>query len=171
VERLGFAWQGSCRSFNPAGFFNGNFMVSLDFILGGHAIFTIEPAAEYVQKHECRKHYGYKIQRSKRGGKETWFINLLVGRSYCYWEYIGILDRESGNVILTKKSKRKYDSIDIVILRRVLKAYWEGRQDQIEAAGWGVYHKGQCGRCGRELTVPESIKSGFGPECIKYVGS
>jgi hypothetical protein len=23
-----------------------------------------------------------------------------------------------------------------------------------------------CGRCGRELTVPESIKSGFGPECV-----
>lgn len=26
-----------------------------------------------------------------------------------------------------------------------------------------------CLRCGRELTVPESIKSGFGPECIGHV--
>lgn len=25
-----------------------------------------------------------------------------------------------------------------------------------------------CGRCGRELTVPESIRSGFGPECIAH---
>ena len=25
---------------------------------------------------------------------------------------------------------------------------------------------GSCARCGRTLTVPESIKSGFGPECV-----
>lgn len=33
--------------------------------------------------------------------------------------------------------------------------------DQVE-----VYHEGRCGRCGRKLTVPESIEAGFGPECI-----
>jgi len=32
-----------------------------------------------------------------------------------------------------------------------------------------VHHEGRCGRCGRALTVPESIKSGFGPECIGKV--
>jgi hypothetical protein len=25
-----------------------------------------------------------------------------------------------------------------------------------------------CARCGRELTVPESIRSGYGPECIAH---
>lgn len=30
-----------------------------------------------------------------------------------------------------------------------------------------VHHEGRCGRCGRALTVPESIESGFGPECAK----
>jgi hypothetical protein len=28
-----------------------------------------------------------------------------------------------------------------------------------------VWHEGRCGRCGRRLTVPESIESGLGPEC------
>lgn len=28
-----------------------------------------------------------------------------------------------------------------------------------------VWHEGLCGRCGRRLTVPASIESGFGPEC------
>lgn len=28
-----------------------------------------------------------------------------------------------------------------------------------------VWHEGKCGRCGRKLTVPSSIRSGFGPEC------
>lgn len=30
-----------------------------------------------------------------------------------------------------------------------------------------VHHEGTCGRCGRALTVPESIASGLGPECAK----
>jgi hypothetical protein len=32
--------------------------------------------------------------------------------------------------------------------------------DQIE-----VWHSGRCGRCGRELTDPESIATGLGPYC------
>jgi len=28
-----------------------------------------------------------------------------------------------------------------------------------------VWHEGRCGRCGRALTVPESIFSGIGPVC------
>lgn len=30
-----------------------------------------------------------------------------------------------------------------------------------------VWHEGRCGRCGRVLTVPESIANGIGPECAK----
>lgn len=33
-----------------------------------------------------------------------------------------------------------------------------------------VWHEGRCGRCGRALTVPESIATGFGPECAGIVG-
>lgn len=33
-----------------------------------------------------------------------------------------------------------------------------------------VLHSGCCGRCGRKLTVPESIDSGIGPECAKKFG-
>ena len=32
-----------------------------------------------------------------------------------------------------------------------------------------VHHEGRCGRCGRVLTVPESIITGFGPECAGKV--
>ena len=28
-----------------------------------------------------------------------------------------------------------------------------------------IWHEGVCGRCGRTLTVPESIESGIGPVC------
>lgn len=32
-----------------------------------------------------------------------------------------------------------------------------------------VWHEGRCGKCGRNLTVPESIANGLGPECIKSI--
>jgi len=31
-----------------------------------------------------------------------------------------------------------------------------------------IEHSGSCCRCGRELTHPDSIQNGVGPECIKH---
>lgn len=33
-----------------------------------------------------------------------------------------------------------------------------------------IWHEGRCGRCARKLTVPSSVASGFGPECIGKLG-
>lgn len=33
-----------------------------------------------------------------------------------------------------------------------------------------IWHEGSCGRCGRKLTVPQSIAHGFGPECFGKLG-
>ena len=30
-----------------------------------------------------------------------------------------------------------------------------------------VWHEGFCGKCGKRLTVPNSILTGLGPECVK----
>lgn len=32
------------------------------------------------------------------------------------------------------------------------------------------WHEGRCARCGRRLTVPESIATGWGPECAAVIG-
>lgn len=32
-----------------------------------------------------------------------------------------------------------------------------------------VWHNGSCGRCHRKLTDPDSIETGFGPECLKII--
>jgi len=33
-----------------------------------------------------------------------------------------------------------------------------------------IWHEGRCGRCARPLTVPESIRTGFGSECAGKLG-
>lgn len=43
--------------------------------------------------------------------------------------------------------------------------------NKLPPAGYAIQHAGRCGRCGRLLTVPESIESGLGPECSKKGGN
>ncbi len=42
------------------------------------------------------------------------------------------------------------------------------RMDITEVAAFG-HLTGQCMRCGRELTRPDSVAKGIGPECIKMI--
>lgn len=53
--------------------------------------------------------------------------------------------------------------------QRVFYWLWTGHmaQDKELPEQIEVWHEGRCGRCGRRLTVPESIANGLGPECIK----
>ena len=37
-------------------------------------------------------------------------------------------------------------------------------------AGLEIWHCGRCGHCGRKLTVPESVATGFGPDCSEKLG-
>jgi len=43
-------------------------------------------------------------------------------------------------------------------------------QDEKKLAQLTIHHQGACGRCGRPLTVPESVDCGFGPHCADELG-
>jgi hypothetical protein len=70
------------------------------------------------------------------------------------------------------------------------KKYWHGKKSRIKRTAqsakvfawmWDklqngglpecveIHHEGYCGKCGRPLTVPESITSGYGPVCQKMI--
>jgi hypothetical protein len=78
---------------------------------------------------------------------------------------LGVLNPNAGEVRLTAKSRLQDDSMVVKILKRTLARLWANQGEEIAKAGFDVHHEGKCGRCGRKLTVPESVKSGFGPEC------
>jgi hypothetical protein len=51
-------------------------------------------------------------------------------------------------------------------------AWWWARAARgTETPECEVWHLGRCGRCGRDLTVPESIACGLGPECASKGGA
>lgn len=143
-------------------------MISKDFVVGGKATFTIENSASFAEKNNLKPHYTYKVVKKAANNNypETWFVSLMTGSdNETSFSYLGILDAKQGNLIITKKSHLTEDSLVVKILKRTLQKLWADQAQDITAAGFEVHHCGKCGRCGRKLTVPESVLTGFGPEC------
>lgn len=83
--------------------------------------------------------------------------------------YIGEVDLNTGGLRLTQASRMRMVSEEdenFRVARWALGLTWAGRQ---EPEGYVIKHAGRCGRCGRILTVPESIDLGLGPECAGRV--
>ncbi len=140
-------------------------MITREFLLGGRAVFTVEPTLEFCQSHCIPQHFTFKI--SRKSDKHPHFAYLLTGPDNgSDYTYIGMVDPLYPKVLLlTKKSKFTEDTWAVKILRRVLVRILADETDAITAAGWGVLHNGHCGKCGRLLTDPESIRCGIGPRC------
>lgn len=108
--------------------------------------------------------FTYKIEKSEDG--KVHFVNVLVGSdNESSYKYMGILKRDG--FAHGKKARVEETAGSVIAFTWAWKKLaTENRlPSQLE-----VWHEGACGRCGRKLTVPESISSGFGPECIKKVG-
>ncbi len=131
-------------------------MVTKSFVTAGRAIFTV--------KSITGSYYTYRVTRKDN----TWFVGLLTGPdNTSSYTYMGILDADRGEVILTKASKFADESLPVRVLRWAIRLVWN---DGTLPTGYSLDHAGMCGRCGRTLTVPESIATGLGPECSRLVG-
>lgn len=143
-------------------------MLTKQFILAGDATFTIECPPEVAANH--RPHYTYRVQKVEANDRwpEAWFVKTLTGPdNESSYTYLGKLDPFTSEVKLTAKSCDGPDAFRYRILNRVLARVWCDDHAAYEEAGYKLHHEGRCGRCGRKLTVPESVESGIGPECAK----
>lgn len=143
--------------------------ITREFVTAGNATFTVElPAGS------DKPHYTFRVRRSEptpQFPKPAYFVSLLTGPdNESSYSYVGLLNRENGAVRTTAKSKIPADSYVVRLLGRVLLRVWNNEQEIVESAGFRLHHEGKCCRCGRKLTVPESIESGIGPECREMAG-
>jgi Family of unknown function (DUF6011) len=113
--------------------------------------------------------YTYKISqaRDKESGlpQDCFFVGVLNGPdNTADYKYIGRIARgifwagrkfpKAGDISKDAPSVRAFDWAWRALVKGTL-------PEQL-----AVWHEGKCGRCGRKLTVPSSVASGFGPECI-----
>jgi hypothetical protein len=136
----------------------------LRFITAGNATLTL------VSKQSGNR-FTFKFQRpdSDAPNRPIWVRVLNGPDNENSYEFVGtIWIQSNGSYMLVRgKSTIQEDATSVKILNWFIRAINNGRVlEQAE-----VWHEGRCGRCGRKLTVPESISSGYGPECIKLMNS
>ena len=121
------------------------------FVLAGNATFTIE-------SRKTGARYTYRARTAD--GKPT-FVSLLTGASNeTDYEFLGTIFPEGSAYRHGRRSRIGADAPGA----RAFAWFWE-RLASHAPTTCAFYHSGRCGRCGRRLTVPQSIQTGLGPEC------
>lgn len=125
-------------------------------------VFTVELATG------AQTYYTFRVnrapQRADRPGRPPLFASLLTGPRNddprCY-TYVGIVREPALTLQLTAKSAATAGVV-VGLLTRVLEAIAFGALPPNIAL---IENSGSCSRCGRQLTHPESLRLGIGPDC------
>lgn len=126
------------------------------FILAGNATFTITSKRTGAR-------FTFKVRQPKEDAPH--FVSLLSGPNNDEdYNFLGTIF-SSGEFHHGRKSRITPDAPSA----KAFAWLWRHR-DNLPADKVEVHHCGRCCRCGRTLTVPESIESGIGPECASKIG-
>lgn len=133
----------------------------LAFVLAGRATFTLENTA-------TGRRFTYRVRRKDGAGPEDLhFVSVLTGpdngRSYtylgCIWGGARYVHGRKSPI-----STQAFSAAGFAWLWRLLV------ENRPLPAGVLFHHAGRCARCGRTLTVPNSLRTGFGPVCAVLAG-
>ncbi len=123
---------------------------ALKFMFAGKSVFT------FVNT-KTGNRFTYKIKQAK--DSNLFFVSVLTNPEV--YTYIGTCIE--GNYKHGKKSVISTESQSVKVFEFMLnKLRTDNLPDFLE-----VWHEGFCGKCGKRLTVPSSILTGIGPDCIK----
>ncbi len=128
-----------------------------EFFTAGNAIFTVTSVTG--------EYYTYLIRKIETSSRypEAYFVYLLTGPdNTADYTYLGVVNKQTGDVRTTTKSKFNSQSKCVRVIDWALNLIWNDKQ---LPAGYSVRHIGKCGRCGRPLTCPQSLDTGLGPVC------
>jgi hypothetical protein len=133
------------------------------FMLGGNATVTLVSV-------KTGNRYTYKLKAGINPDDEIFFVSLLGGPdNEADFRYLGRIAKD--HFWPGRKTPRPGDIGPDAPSSKAFAWAWNALQrmygDEPIPGQLEIWHEGRCGRCNRKLTVPASIKSGFGPECLK----
>lgn len=134
---------------------------TLTFITGGNATFTIRSLKTGTR-------FTYKVTAPADKDKDAstiYFVSTMTGSdNESNFSYIGFIKQQGGvwRFFYGNKARLSNTATCVVAFEWAFNRIISPgvSTDKIE-----VWHEGCCCRCGRKLTVPESIETGIGPEC------
>lgn len=127
------------------------------YMFAGQSTFTLKSV-------DSGRRFTYKIktfQPKDEAKPVISLVSLLTGPdNEGDFTYLGII--RNGVFNLTSKSRMSADAAPVKAISFTMKwlLAYSTLTPKIE-----FWHSGRCGRCGRKLTVPESVELGIGPEC------
>lgn len=123
---------------------------ALKFMFAGKSVVT------FVNT-QTGNRFTYKIKQAM--DSNLFFISVLTNSDV--YSYIGTCI--DGNYKHGRKSQISQAAQSVKVFNYMLnKLITDTLPDFLE-----VWHEGFCGKCGKRLTVPSSILTGIGPDCIK----
>lgn len=141
------------------------------FVTAGRAVFTL------VSKRTGNRRT-FRVRRGESRPGETrpplYFVDLLAGPDNTHdYRYLGFTRTLNDGVMTWTLNKHGWGREAAGIVR-----WFIGCLNSVHGEGPGAraaqffadcefWHEGRCGRCGRALTDPESIKAGIGPVCAE----
>lgn len=126
---------------------------ALDFIFAGNSIFTCKNT-------ETGNRFTFRVKKHKKD--EIWFVSVLTSPEV--YQFVGSI-RKNTNYRHSFKSKISQEAQSVKVFDFITKKLRQNTLPEVVQ----IWHEGRCGRCGRRLTVPESIITGMGPECSKFM--
>lgn len=127
------------------------------FIKAGNAIFTL-------RNEKTNNRFTYKFKQNQNNPDIFWVYVLCMldntdDRSY---KFLGGFSDER-KFIHSAKAQIKFENSSV----KTIQWWCQSLYDQSIPKYVKMYHLSHCGRCGKQLTSPDSIISGYGPECLK----
>lgn len=129
-----------------------SFQQACEFMLAGNATLT------FVSKRTGTR-YTYKVRKPEKDSPH--FVKVLIGsNNESDYMFIGtIFDGKTFRPGRNSNPEAKNIKAFSWVWKRLIAGQFPCEVE--------IYHEGRCGCCGRKLTTPESITSGFGPKCRK----
>lgn len=124
-----------------------------NFLLAGNAVFTaVNPTTG--------NRFTYRVRAGEGEGAPK-FVAVLTGPDNGGdYTYLGCIFAD-GHFVVTRKSRISPDAPSA----KAFGWLWGRLSAGKDLGPAEVWHEGRCGKCGRPLTVPESIETGLGPVC------
>lgn len=126
--------------------------VALQFLLAGRARFT------FVSEKTGTR---FTFRVTQKDATSPHFVSVLTGSdNESSYTYMGCIFGDK-TFRATRGSKVSQDAASF----KAFAWAWSYLSRGEMPPSMELWHEGRCGRCGRALTVPESIESGIGPVC------
>lgn len=130
-----------------------------EYIFAGHSTFTIEST-------KINQRYTYKVKRqtTKSSGKVSYQVYRLYGPDNTDdYRFICLVGDDRKTILVNQANQKE---MPVVMFKQFIDLL---HNDETWPEKCKFYKSNKCAKCGRLLTTPDSVETGYGPTCREVI--